>query len=63
MKKLILFILVISILSCNHQKTEKMETNNNENLVRTYFEHFNNHDWKKMADMYTLRQPNLKILH
>lgn len=53
MKKLLLFILIISILSCNNQKTEKMETNNNEKLVRTYFEHFNNHDWKKMADMYT----------
>jgi ketosteroid isomerase-like protein len=22
-------------------------------LVKQYFEHFNNHDWKKMAEMYT----------
>lgn len=30
-----------------------MENSNNEKLVRNYFEHFNNHDWKKMANMYT----------
>ncbi|ARS34006.1 nuclear transport factor 2 family protein [Pontibacter actiniarum] len=25
----------------------------NVKLVNQYFEHFNNHDWEKMADMYT----------
>lgn len=29
-----------------------MEPINNEKLVRVYFEHFNKHDWVKMADMY-----------
>lgn len=29
-----------------------METSANEKLVKTYFEHFNNHDWNKMANMY-----------
>jgi hypothetical protein len=24
----------------------------NELTVKQYFEHFNNHDWQKMADMY-----------
>jgi ketosteroid isomerase-like protein len=24
----------------------------NERTVKQYFEHFNNHDWQKMADMY-----------
>ncbi|WPV70527.1 MULTISPECIES: nuclear transport factor 2 family protein [unclassified Chitinophaga] len=28
-------------------------SNDNEALVKQYFEHFNNHDWKKMAEMYT----------
>ncbi|MFH6997265.1 nuclear transport factor 2 family protein [Flavobacterium sp. FlaQc-57] len=30
-----------------------METSKNEKIVKQYFEHFNNHDWKKMAEMYT----------
>lgn len=30
-----------------------MEISNNEKLVKEYFDHFNNHDWTKMADMYT----------
>ena len=25
----------------------------NEQLIKQYFEHFNNHDWKKMSEMYT----------
>ena len=29
-----------------------METTANEKLVKTYFEHFNKHDWKAMANMY-----------
>lgn len=29
-----------------------METTDNEKLVKQYFEHFNNHDWGKMASMY-----------
>jgi len=29
-----------------------MDTKNMD-LVNQYFEHFNNHDWKKMAEMYT----------
>lgn len=53
MKKLVLLIFVISISSCNNQKAEKMEVSNNEKLVLEYFEHFNNHDWEKMANMYT----------
>jgi ketosteroid isomerase-like protein len=53
MKKLVLLIFVISISSCNNQKAEKMEISNNEKLVLEYFEHFNNHDWEKMANIYT----------
>lgn len=29
-----------------------MNTENVE-LIKAYFEHFNNHDWKRMAEMYT----------
>ncbi len=30
-----------------------MDTTENEKLVAQYFEHFNNHEWTKMANMYT----------
>lgn len=30
-----------------------MKTSNNEKLVKQYFDHFNKHEWKKMAGMYT----------
>jgi ketosteroid isomerase-like protein len=26
--------------------------NNNEQLIKQYFDHFNSHEWTKMADMY-----------
>ena len=29
-----------------------MSISNNEKLVKQYFEHFNNHEWTKMANMY-----------
>ncbi len=38
-------LLTILITSCNNSKNEK--------LVQQYFEHFNNHDWTKMANMYS----------
>lgn len=30
-----------------------MDATKNEQLIKQYFEHFNNHDWKKMSEMYT----------
>lgn len=30
-----------------------MESTEQEKLVEQYFDHFNKHDWTKMADMYT----------
>lgn len=39
-------------MGCNNQTTEKtMATSTNEKLVKQYFEHFNNHEWTKMANM------------
>ena len=56
MKNILPFFVVLTIMlnSCNNQnKTEKnMSSTNNEKLVKTYFEHFNNHDFVKMANMY-----------
>jgi ketosteroid isomerase-like protein len=49
MKKLLLIVITtFTLISCKNQET----TNDNEKLVRQYFEHFNKHEWSKMAAMY-----------
>jgi ketosteroid isomerase-like protein len=42
----------MSLLSCNNDNAAHTAAQSNEQLVRRYFEHFNNHDWSKMANMY-----------
>jgi len=49
---ILIFIALVAIVSCNNQKEQQKETNNNEKLVKEYFEHFNRHEWAKMAEMY-----------
>ena len=52
-KILSLLNLTFMLIGCNNQTKEKtMETSTNEKLVKQYFEHFNNHEWTKMAKMY-----------
>lgn len=52
-KILSVFILTFILIGCNNQTKEKtMDTSTNEKLVKQYFEHFNNHEWTKMADLY-----------
>jgi ketosteroid isomerase-like protein len=59
----ILCTLVIAIfLSCNSSKKDLKEIDKsaaNKALIVQYFNHFNNHEWQKMADMYTER-PEMK---
>ncbi len=53
MKKILsLFILAFALISCNDQKQKSMSTTDNKKLVKQYFEHFNNHVFVKMANMY-----------
>ncbi|MBV5313049.1 MAG: nuclear transport factor 2 family protein [Prolixibacteraceae bacterium] len=47
----VFFFATLIVLSCNNQN-EKQMYNANEKLVKEYFEHFNKHDWAKMAGMY-----------
>lgn len=66
MRKIIILLITLSLISCTNQsKTTTMKSTENEKLVKTYFEHFNNHDWKKMAEMYTetadFKDPSLGI--
>ena len=51
-KLLIFFLLTFALISCKDQKHKTMSTTANEELVKQYFEHFNNHDFIKMANMY-----------
>jgi ketosteroid isomerase-like protein len=64
MKKLFLILALYFIsISCNN-KSKDME-NENEKLVRQYFEYFNSHNWTKMAEMYVesadFKDPTLGI--
>lgn len=53
-KIILLFIASFSAISCNNQNQSKMiNISNNEKLIKQYFELFNQHDWKKMSEMYT----------
>lgn len=54
MRQLIVLITcVVTIISCKDAPKETSTTNANEQLIQTYYQHFNQHDWQKMADMYT----------
>lgn len=51
--KLLTFIVAIFLFNaCNNLKDNSMTTSDNEKLVKQYFEHFNNHEWTEMANMY-----------
>ncbi len=43
-----IFAVFATLMSCNTAP----KTNPNEALVKQYFDHFNKHDWQKMANMY-----------
>ena len=49
---LTLCIAILTFISCNNNKEKTMEATDNEKLVKQYFEHFNKHEWTKMANMY-----------
>lgn len=53
-KMFTILFAALTLASCNNQNQSKvMEISRNEKIVKQYFEHFNNHDWKKMSEMYT----------
>jgi len=53
-KLLLLAAMTVTLFfSCNNKKPKLMQSAN-EALVKVYFENFNSHDWKKMADMYAV---------
>jgi ketosteroid isomerase-like protein len=54
MKHLLISLFATFVLiSCKNQNEKSMPATKNEQLVKQYFEHFNNHEWTKMANMYS----------
>lgn len=49
---LTIFILTFALFNCTNQYETHSNISENEKLVQQYFEHFNKHDWVKMANMY-----------
>lgn len=52
LKYLVALFATFALISCNSQNQKNGLITDNEKLVKQYFEHFNNHEWSKMADMY-----------
>lgn len=48
-----LILSAILLVSCTKQNPESLPSTENEKIVKQYFDHFNKHDWKKVAEMYT----------
>jgi ketosteroid isomerase-like protein len=51
-----LALLLVSLFSCNNSKQNSNSMDNsatNKKIIEQYFKHFNNHEWQKMADMYS----------
>ena len=55
MKNIFLPVITAFILfSCNnHPKVSNLDPTEKEKIVKQYFEHFNKHEWKELADMYS----------
>jgi ketosteroid isomerase-like protein len=49
---IIAFLITLTLVSCHSADHKSMTLKNNEELVRLYFDHFNKHDWTKMAALY-----------
>lgn len=50
---LIINIATLLFVSCDNKEKSLVKGTENEKLVRRYYEHFNKHEWSKMAEMYT----------
>lgn len=49
----IFIILILSLtISCTEKNNSSEQADKNTQIVEQYFEHFNNHEWQKMGEMY-----------
>lgn len=53
-QKLITLLLIISVCtSCQQEPGGSTAATDNEKLIQQYYDHFNRHDWKAMAALYS----------
>lgn len=54
-KAFTLFAALLVFNACNnqHQELNKGTVVNHEELIKRYYDHFNKHEWTKMAEMYS----------
>lgn len=53
MKNILTIVFSLALLAaCSNYEKQNMTPSENEKLVAQYFEHFNNHEWTEMANMY-----------
>lgn len=53
-KILMLFLFAATFIMCNNPNSNKLTpTTDLDKIIRQYFDHFNNHEWTKMAAMYS----------
>lgn len=52
MRTLFIILLLSFATSCIEKSNCSDQAEKNSEIVQEYFEHFNNHDWQKMAEMY-----------
>lgn len=49
----LVFLLTLLLISCNNQsKSSDLDPTAKEKIIKQYFELFNKHQWKELADMY-----------
>lgn len=49
----IFIILILSwTISCTEKNNSSEQAEKNQKIVEQYFEHFNNHEWQEMAEIY-----------
>ena len=52
MRTIVIILLISCTVSCSEKENYSEQANKNNEIVKQYYEHFNNHEWQKMAEMY-----------
>ncbi len=45
----LILLLIVALFSCNNYSNQSSE---NQTIIKQLYEHFNKHEWQKMADLY-----------
>ena len=53
MKSTTPLLIILMLMACSPSGPEQSSAAKNEKIVRELFDHFNKHDWKAMAELYT----------